>query len=274
MYLVYYDEAGDDGYPRTKSDLFALSALYMHESNWKYNFDKLISARNQFFKKYGLASWRELHTRKFMEYIDDYQDINLDINKRIALLDEYVGCISKLKAKVVNCVINKTKINRPDYLVLDNCLSYSIQRIENDLKLADKTLKWQKKYTSQSNFLIFIDQGREAKMVETSRRIQKNNLIKSLINGNYYQSKIKRLIEDPLPKISSQSLFIQVSDFIVSILYLYMKVKLRIGNIPKRIPSNIDMAKITEWFNVITPILNLKASRKNPYGYGIVCYPR
>ncbi len=35
MYIAYYDESGDDGYPRYSSPLFVLSVTYLHYLNWK-----------------------------------------------------------------------------------------------------------------------------------------------------------------------------------------------------------------------------------------------
>ena len=38
MRTAYFDESGDDGIPGS-SDLFILSNLYMHERDWKDNFE-------------------------------------------------------------------------------------------------------------------------------------------------------------------------------------------------------------------------------------------
>lgn len=37
MFISYFDESGDDGYPVYSSELFVLSCLYMHETHWKEN---------------------------------------------------------------------------------------------------------------------------------------------------------------------------------------------------------------------------------------------
>jgi hypothetical protein len=37
------------------------------------------------------------------------------------------------------------------------------------------------------------------------------------------------------------------------------------------IPPEINFDKLVEWLDILLPILNTKASRKNKYG--IVCYP-
>jgi hypothetical protein len=273
MYLAYLDESGDDGYPKTKSQLFALTSTYMNESTWKENFAEIKKIRKVFYKKYWLAARSELHTRDFMANDDRYIHLHLSEKQRVSLLDEYATGISKLKIKVINCVTDKTKITNNNYKVLDNCLNFSIQRVENDLRAIDKKLKEDNKFVETSRFIMIVDPGREAKMISTARRIQTINFIPSQFGPHPYRSEIKKLIEDPLPKVSHQSYFIQISDFIVSVIFLYMKIELGIGKMPSRIPKSIDFAKLKEWLDILKPVLNFQASKKNKYGYGIVCFP-
>ena len=41
IFITYFDEAGDDGYPAYSSPQFILSALYMKDENWKnYGIEK------------------------------------------------------------------------------------------------------------------------------------------------------------------------------------------------------------------------------------------
>ena len=41
MFIAYYDESGDDGYPNYSSPLFVLTSLYLHYLNWKDTFHKI-----------------------------------------------------------------------------------------------------------------------------------------------------------------------------------------------------------------------------------------
>ena len=66
MRIVYYDESGDDGYPKYSSELFVLSAVYMPYLAWHGNFDALHSFRRRLKKKYGLPVRTEFHTRQFL----------------------------------------------------------------------------------------------------------------------------------------------------------------------------------------------------------------
>ena len=60
---------------------------------------------------------------------------------------------------VINVMIDKRKIKRFDYKVLENALTYNIQRIEND-----RNGKW--------NYIIITDKGRISPMRKTARGIR------------------------------------------------------------------------------------------------------
>ena len=273
MYLVYYDEAGDDGYPKKRSDLFSLSGIYFHHFYWDVNFKIIKEFRKKLQRDKGINAKWEFHTRSFMENDKPFSRLNLSNKERVEILDSYCEVIASLKIKVVNSVIDKTAIENSDYPVLDYCLSYSLRRINNDLNYIEKNLKKEGHYTTPLRFLTFVDPGREGKMTKTMRRIKDCDYITSILfPGEKYRCDLDRLIEDAIPRISSNSYFIQISDFIVTVIYLYMKVKLGIGAIPLIIPREITLEKTEEWLDKLLPVLNTKASGENKYG--IVCYPK
>jgi hypothetical protein len=114
--------------------------------------------------------------------------------------------------------------------------------------------------------------GREAKMRDTSRKIQKINFIPSKYTDVTYRNEIKLLIEDPLPKESKESFFIQISDFVSYLVHLYLLKELKIGDYSNRIPEMITHERVCAWMQLLKSSLNLKASGGNEYG--IVYYPK
>ena len=139
-----------------------------------------------------------------------------------------------------------------------------MQRIENDLD----------KISPRPKFLIISDEGRIGKMRSTTRAIQKINFIPSMfLNAGGYRKEIKNLIEDPLPKKSSESYFIQLADTCSCLISLYAKqnacsTKIGWG---KRIRNVLDYGDEITPMKILKPKLNLMANKKNPYG--IVVYP-
>ena len=262
MYISYYDESGDDGYPHYSSTLFVLASIYLHHLNWKDIYNTIHSFRNQLKADFGLPTKIEMHTKYFLLNKKPFRQFNLSNEDRILIIDLFCDLISQLELKVINVVINKSKINVPRYNVLDRALTYSVQRIENDLKKLDPTKK----------FMIITDEGRVGKMRSTTRKIQKINFIPSRFGSESYRQEIKSLIEDPLPKSSKQSYFIQFADLIAYIVFLYINQKLQISPKPNRLPEIIDNKKIINWMDRLEGSLNTEASSDDKYG--VVCYPK
>jgi hypothetical protein len=206
----------------------------------------------------------EFHTKHFILNKNPYRKFQISDDDRLLIIKLFCELIFNLKLSIINVVINKENIspNTSSYNVLDNALKYSIQRIENDLKKIDPTKK----------FMIITDQGRIGKMRMTTRKMQRINFIPSKYNIKPYSQEIKSLIEDPLEKDSKESYFIQLTDLVSFIIYLYSVYKLGVGKIPNRIPRKVDKEKIIELLEKLKGSLNLNASK--PDLYGVVCYPK
>ncbi len=262
MYLVYYDESGDDGFPNYSSELFVLSGYTTHDQDWKDDYQTLKNLRTELKNRFNFPVKWELKIKDVLLNKNPYRTLGLKDSQRLELCKLIALRLATLKGKFVNVVINKTKILRPEYDVLKNAVTYNVQRIENTLSAIDLTNK----------FLIITDDGRVGKMRKTIRKIQRFNYIPSKFGTSPYRKEIKLLIEDPLPKQSHESFFIQISDYLAYLVYLYSMKNFTTLGWPTRISSVITEADVNDILVTITPILNLKATSSN--SFGIVCYPK
>lgn len=263
MFIAYFDESGDDGYPKYSSDLFVLSSVYLHHSNWQDIHQKIYQFRRNLRLKYRFPIKQEFHTREFVADKNPYHGLYSKTTRR-AILFDFCQFMATLDLRVVNVVIDKKNIKRPTYFVLKNALTYNVQRIANDLGILGSAAK----------FLIITDEGRVGAMRAVTRKIQRINYIPSKFNYNSYRKEIENLIEDPLPKSSEQSYFVQLADMMAFVVSLYAKQHL--GATPtgwsKRIQNVLKYGDEIALLNLLKPILNTQASAKNEYG--IVYYPR
>lgn len=265
MYIAYFDETGDDGYPDYSSKIFVLSSCYIDHNKWKDNYLLLSKLKNKLRDTYGLPIKTEIHTKKLLLNKNPYRKLNLTNEKRFEFCLCVAEYIESLDIKCINIVIDKTKItdkNKNTYKdILDISLKFNIQRIENDLS----------KINTENNFLIITDEGRIKKMRQIARKIQKINYVPSLYSKSNYRNEIKRLIEDPLPKNSGESYFIQIVDFISYFTYLYILKTNNIDSWHNRLDW-LDIKDVIRIIDKIKPILNIEASKKGDYG--IVIYPK
>lgn len=257
MQIAYYDESGDDGYPNYSSPLFALSAVYLHYLHWQETFDRLRGFRQHLRSAFGLPVQWEMHTRAFVLNKKPYGVLRLSEADRQLILDDYCDLIASLDVRIVNVVIAKPRITSPNYQVLDTALKYSVQRIENDLNPAQHP---------EAKFLIVTDPGRVGKMRSTTRRIQRVNYIPSRFGPTPYRREIRSLIEDPLPKDSKESYFVQMADLVAHIVYLYVALDEPGVALHGRTPDFVTRAKVRDWLHRLSPSLNLAASGKDPFG--------
>lgn len=263
MFLAYFDESGDEGYPKYSSELFVLASVYMHSTCWKENYEILRAFRKFLKESYGLPIKQEFHTKEFITGKFPYGGI-YNFQQRKEIVTHFCKMAATLKVRCIVVAIDKLKINRANYDVLENALTYNVQRIENDLNKA----------LTVDNFIMITDEGRVNKMKNVTRAMQKINYIPSLYNPHAYRKEIKRLIEDPLPKKSHESYFIQLADLITYISTLYVKQNLCKPKLEwsRRVKTVFNYGEEILLMDALKNAFNTKASRSNPYG--LVYYPK
>jgi hypothetical protein len=262
MYLAYYDESGDDGYPTYSSPLFTLSACYLHYLHWRDAFEAIRDFRRTMQGEYGLPVKLELHTKHFVLNKRPYRALAISDSDRVSIIGLFCDLLAQLDIRIVSVVIAKPRISSRRYEVLSTALKYSVQRIENDLDPIRNPA---------SRFLVITDDGRVGKMRRTTRKIQRINYIPSRFGPESYRQEIRSMIEDPLPKDSGESYFIQMADMVAYIVYLHAIAETGIGCNHGRLPAIVTPSVVDSWMQRLLPSLNTAASSTHPYG--IVYHP-
>lgn len=257
--IVYCDETGDDGPNTRSSEAFILTSVYMPSSLWQENYNAIKSFRSSLKEEYGFHIGQEMHTKHFLTDKNPYRSYCWSNTQKIEILKKYTLMIAALNISAVNVIIDKSFIKATNYPILQNALTYNIQRIENDSQGS-----W--------NFLLITDKGRISPMRKTARAIRAYNPIQSQFGG-YINKPIKNMIEDVLEKDSQESHFIQICDFISYFVHLYYLTRYRNKELPNRVGMLINkefVGSVMATFSA-NGILNEKASHEK---YGLVIYPK
>ncbi|MDH7489921.1 MAG: DUF3800 domain-containing protein [Anaerolineae bacterium] len=259
MYIAYYDESGDDGFPDYSSPLFVLTAIYLEHQNWQQAFNTIAEFRREMKAKYGLPVRIEMHAREFLLNKNPYCTFRIPDSQRVESVGHFCRFIGSLDLRIINVVIVKDRIRKKDYDVLDKALTFSVQRLENDLRHAPTP--------DEEKFLMITDSGRVGKMRKTTRRLRRFNPIPSKTRpGTYRQQEITTMIEDPLPKDSKESYFIQLADLVSYVVYLHAVNATGVASYPRRLQGLVSGSTVEQWMDALKPRLNLDAARKDPYG--------
>lgn len=269
MKIVYTDEAGDPGFPRYETPCFILSFLYINAENWGTCFERLLEMR-QNLKKYGLPVRLEFHSREFFLNKKPYHKLGLNNEVREKIIDEMVNSISDLNElglEAINVAIVKEKIMSSKYDVLDKAYIYGLTRIDNSIYFeGNRSMK-------KGKFMLLIDDGYLHKVRKVSRKMYRYNYVPYEDSSDSRQIKLETLVDDPLPKNSKDSYFIQVADFIAYLVSQYVYICLKKEQSPKR-RKFVGDEKIQDWMEKIKPIFNMEASKKSEFDYGIVSHPQ
>lgn len=257
MYISYYDESGDDGYPRYSSPIFVLSVLYFHHLDWQSLYDSVIDFRRQLKIDHRFPVKLEMHSRFFLLNKNPFKHLGYAERERLEIFGKFCTFIGSLNLRIINTAIIKTSIHNQQYEVLDMALKLSIQRIENDLNLAKNP---------NNKFLVITDEGRVGKMRRTTRRMQKINYIPSKFSSRSYRREIVSLIEDPLPKNSKESYFIQLADVVAQVVYYHSLLSKSVGTLPNRLAKFVTAQTLRGWLVELEPSLNKAAAPADSYG--------
>ena len=259
--IAYFDETGDDGIKDSSTELFVLTSICVPSGEWQDQYNKIKAFRKALRDLYGFHVTQEMHTRRFIQNKKPYQSYGWSDEKRLDILRRYSSMIANLDISVINVIIDKTKVKRADYNVLENALTYNIQRIENN-----SSGDW--------NYFIITDPGRTAPMRKIARKLRAYNPVESMFDYSKYNQPISFMVEDIFEKDSRESYFIQICDFISYFVFLYYKTTELGQPLKSRVEKVINIDQIEKMMDYFkdSGVFNLKANRANQYGF--VIYPK
>ena len=251
MYLMYVDESGDSGLAGSPTNFFSLSGLVIHESRWRDFTTQMATFRKTMRTVYGLPLRTEIHASHF---IRSAPVPGMQKHIRLAILRNFIDEIAKQDfISLTNVVVDKT--GKPNsYDVFENAWQTLFQRFENTLKYGNFPGGHRNDFG-----IVLTDATDGQKLQKMVRRMSVHNPVPNMAwaGPGYRNLPLLRIIEDPHPKDSKTSHFIQACD--VAAYFLLQKHK-----------ANALVRKLgaQNYFDRFLPVLNTRASRTG--GLGIV----
>lgn len=205
MYFCYVDESGDCGAydasrpDKTGSKYFILSALIVPVTKWKISLDTLKAFRKKIAREGFLKYDVEFHCAEMIDphKVQVYQSIS--VPDRWRLIEEFAETIGQNAAfKVFGVVIDKsTSTLKPD-----EYLTVSITKL---YQAFDEFLKGE-----QTNGIVFFDRASEKHINTHVRKLLGTGASGETITG----VRIGWVLEDPIFRVSTESMFVQGADVI------------------------------------------------------------
>ena len=205
MYFCYVDESGDCGRydpekpDKTGSPYFILSALIVPADRWKISLDALKSFRKQIAAQAYLPYSIEFHCAEMIDphKIKEYTQIS--VKDRWMLIEKFAETIGQhTPFRIITVVIDKINcgLNPDEYLT--SAITKLYQAFDQFLK------------TENQNGILLFDRANEKAINTHVRKLLGTGSSGVTIPG----IRIGWVIEDPIFRISADSIFIQAADVI------------------------------------------------------------
>lgn len=244
--MMYVDESGDTGLLNSPTDYFVLSALVVHELQWKTLVDTLVNFRKTLKAAYGFPVRAELHASELIKS----PIAGLPRHIRLAILRNTLDELAKfVDVSVTNIIVDKR--NKPaGYDVFNAAWKTLFQRFENTLNYGNFPGAHQRDMG-----IIFTDATAGKKLTQMVRKMMVYNPVPNTGGRDFRHLPLAKIVEDPTERDSANSLLIQMAD--VCAYFLMQRYKPN-GYIKKQ--------GARYYFDRLQAVLNVHASRSSPLG--------
>lgn len=238
MLLAYVDESGDDGFKRTgASQTYALGCVMVDSSVWSSTFDQLIAHRRWLNRQFGIPVRAELKANYLLRNGGVLRKRPLSENARFAIYRSFMRLQRKLDLQVFAIVVNKARV---------------AERFEN--RRAASEVAWEyllqrlERRTSKSNpkteVLLVHDEGDALTVRGHARRARRAGTAGSAFRTGSLSRPFVRLIDDPVPRNSDQSYFLQMADMDAYAAFrrLHAPLKRRVQIVPQTMWDELGSA--------------------------------
>lgn len=205
MYFCYVDESGDCGAYKAEdpkksgSAYFILAGLIVASSKWKISLDTLKAFRKQLARESYLPYNIEFHCTDMIDPHKTKEFTSISVPDRWKLIDRYADLIgSQASFSVITVIIDKVKSK----LVQGDYLTTAVTKL---YQAFDEFLKVEKE-----NGLLFFDRANEKHINTHVRKLLGTGASAETIPN----IRIGWVIEDPIFRVSTDSMFIQSADVI------------------------------------------------------------
>jgi hypothetical protein len=200
VFFTYIDESGDAGLRESRS--YALGAVMVEAAAWPAVFDQVIDFRRFLKNRFGIPIRAELKANYLLQNRGALRSLRLGEQARYSVYRAHLRLQPKLGLRAFAMVIDKSNLDarRPGTDPRDVAWEYLIQRPE--------------RYTEKNvtETLIIHDEGEALRVRGLARKARRAGTAGTAFGTGYLNRPARRLLDDPVPRDSRQSYFLQMAD--------------------------------------------------------------
>lgn len=201
MYIAYVDESGDDG--DSGSHTYTLGCVMVDTAGWADTFDQMIGFRRWIRDSFGLPVRAEIKANYLLRNGGPLRRRPLSERARFSLYRSCMRIQAKLDLDAFAVVIDKAKARRKfsgARAGSDIAWEYLLQRLE---RRASK---------ERTEILLVHDEGDPLNVRKRARKARRAGSAGSAFGTGLLNRPFRRLLDDPIPRHSDQSYFLQLAD--------------------------------------------------------------
>lgn len=200
MFFAYVDESGDAGAGGSRT--YTLGAVLVEAVRWPSVFDDVIDYRRFLRTRFGVPVRAEVKANHLLRNAGAFRPLGLSEHARFAIYRGHMRLQAKLGLLAFAVVIDK-----PDLLIRqgpvdprDVAWEYLLQRLE--------------RFTTKNSteVLLVHDEGDSLRVRKLARKARRAGSAGSAFGTGYLRRPATRVLDDPVPRDSTQSYFLQMAD--------------------------------------------------------------
>lgn len=198
MHFAYVDESGDPGPSGSKT--FTLGCLLLEDRAWLHALDELLEFRRGLRDRFGLPIRAEVKAHYLLSNSGEFRKLGLDARARYRIYRDHLRIANSLEIKAFAIVVHKAKFGSGDPRPL--AWNRLMQRLE--------------RFTTKNGVMLsmYHDEGEGGLAREWYRKARRAGGAGSMFGTGMLKRPAQLLIEDPAPRRSSDSFFIQLADLV------------------------------------------------------------
>lgn len=203
MLIAYIDESGDRGYRGSRT--FSLGCVMVDDRQWPVAFDSFIAYRRFLRTRFGVPVTAEIKAnylvrgKKALAGLGDRQ--------RHDIFRGHLRLAAKIGAQAFAVLIDKRKISNQTLNPHDTAWEFLFQRLEREST------------SSGEKVLVVHDEGSAGAVRKLARKSRRAGRAGSAFGTGSLSVPFAGLIDDPVPRDSSNSYFIQLADLVAYAAY-------------------------------------------------------
>ncbi|MFW5415045.1 DUF3800 domain-containing protein [Nocardiopsis sp. CNT-189] len=202
MLLAYIDESGDTGpVSGNGSHTYTLGCVLVDADDWPTSFDELVAFRRRIKERFGVLLRDELKANHLVRGGGSIRDLGLSPEARRRIYRAHMRTLHGLKARAFAVVVDKRN-GLSGSAVFDLAWETLLQRLERT------------SYHERCTFMIIHDEGENDRVRRWSRRARRHLTAGSMYGPGSLNNPARMLVDDPMPRQSNHSLFVQHADLV------------------------------------------------------------